>query len=183
MEPTTPPTHPGLGQLFDLLHFFVWDDVVVTDDSRSIPLIFLFDRTNHVPWVTTTVIVTAEKAALSARRLWGRYSRVWCEGGDVTWWGLFPHSSPSSSPSWGLVLDTAPRSSASRADNRPQDCQILPSPCSSQTSPPSPSSAAWKSGTQSTSGSRLLAGDSDLQYFKEKQSCCKIAVKQTDKTF
>lgn len=62
-------THPGLGQLFDLLHLFVRHDIVVSDNPRPIPLVFLLHRANHEPRVVVVVIVTAEEAALPAQSL------------------------------------------------------------------------------------------------------------------
>lgn len=62
-------THPGFGQLFNLLHFPVRHDVVVSDDAGVVPLVFLLHRTNHVFWMSLVVMVPAEETALPARSL------------------------------------------------------------------------------------------------------------------
>lgn len=69
-------THPGLGQLFDLLHLLVRHDAVISDDAGAVPLVFLLHRTDHVFWVPIVVVVTAEEAALPARSLMEKTSRV-----------------------------------------------------------------------------------------------------------
>lgn len=62
-------THPGFGQLFDLLHLLVRHDVQVSYDAGLVPLVFLLHGTDHIFRVAIVAVVTAEEAALPARSL------------------------------------------------------------------------------------------------------------------
>lgn len=59
-------SYSWLCQLLDPLHFTVTDDVQVADDVGAVPLILLFDRSQHIHGVAIVVIVTAEQPALPA---------------------------------------------------------------------------------------------------------------------
>lgn len=69
-------THPGFGQLFDLLHLLVRHDVQVSYDVGVVPLVFLLHRTDHIFWVAIVAEVTAEEAALPARSLTKQKGRM-----------------------------------------------------------------------------------------------------------
>lgn len=62
-------SHPGLGDLLDLLDLLIRESVEVAHDVGTVPLILLQHGLQQQPRVPVPVMVAAEKTAASPHRL------------------------------------------------------------------------------------------------------------------